>query len=96
MSYDEIIESLAKKYSLTYRECERIVDSQFKLLYETIRSGDKKVISFIHLGKFKPIVKRYNVIFEQDKTGIYEPLYKKDFTNIGGNNKENIEHSSSQ
>lgn len=54
MSYEEIIHFLSRKYKIAERDCERIVDSQFKVLQETIQNRELKVVNIIKLGKFTP------------------------------------------
>lgn len=58
MTYDEIIYFLHKKYKITEVDCERIVDSQFRLVANTIQAKEIKVINLIGLGKFTPVARR--------------------------------------
>ena len=67
MTYQEIIATLAKKYKISERDCERIVDSQFRVVVSTIQSKGKKTINLIKLGKFTPVKKRLKLNFIQDE-----------------------------
>tara|TARA_R100001129_G_C5289813_1_gene239329 strand:- start:671 stop:880 length:210 start_codon:yes stop_codon:yes gene_type:complete len=49
---DKIIEKLAKKYNISEFKAELIVKSQFKLLKESIESGNFKSVRLKHLGIF--------------------------------------------
>lgn len=51
---EDIFTELKLKHGITKFEIENIVDSQFKLLQNTIESKTWKPVSLIHLGKFKP------------------------------------------
>lgn len=88
MTYQEIIKTLAKKYNIGEMACERIIDSQFKVVVENIQSREIKTINLIKLGKFTPIQSRLNYV---------KRIEEKSNTNITdnrGNSQEIIENTS--
>lgn len=53
--HDQLINELKKLHPDVPRlELEKIVDSEFRLIQNTVSSKQCKVISCIHLGKFYP------------------------------------------
>lgn len=54
MTIDDIVDLLHNKYNLPRPEINRIVKSQFKVLAETIKEQNTKVVNMVYLGKFKP------------------------------------------
>jgi nucleoid DNA-binding protein len=66
---NDIFTELKVKHGITKFEIEHIVDSQFKLLQNTIESRTWKPVSLIHLGKFKPtkyILYKNNLIIKDE------------------------------
>lgn len=66
---EDIFKELKLKHGITKFEIEHIVDSQFKLLQNTIESKTWKPVSLIHLGKFKPtkyILYQNNLIIKNE------------------------------
>ena len=49
---DKIIKKLSKKYNISEFRAELIVKSQFKLLRESVESGNFKSVRLKHLGIF--------------------------------------------
>lgn len=87
MTYDEIINFLSKKYKIAERDCERIVDSQFKVLQETIQKRELKVVNLIKLGKFSPLQRILNNREEYEKNTI--EINKRREEEINSNNTDN-------
>jgi nucleoid DNA-binding protein len=52
--YEEILDELKSEFNLSKMELERIVDSQFRVLRDTMSNREGKVIQMIYLGKFRP------------------------------------------
>jgi len=62
MLTNDILDTLQDKYNLPKADLERIVDSQFKLLYESIQSRTVKSVKLINIGKVSPtsfLIKNY-------------------------------------
>lgn len=76
--YQKLIYKLSKKYNISDLEIERIVDSQFRVLLETINEKDIKVVQLKHLGKFMPVKRRLE----------YETKNKATRTDNGGTPEE--------
>ena len=64
---DDIIRIIAKEQDLKIPQVEHIIDSQFRFINNIIESGEDKIISLIHLGKFAP-----NGIKQAKAKGIYK------------------------
>jgi nucleoid DNA-binding protein len=54
LSIDEILEEMKIVHGISKFELEKIVDSQFKVLVEHIRSRDIREVHIKGVGKFKP------------------------------------------
>ena len=52
--YEEVLDEIKSEFTLSKVELERICDSQFKVIRETMAKREGKVIQLIHLGKFRP------------------------------------------
>lgn len=52
--YEEILNDIKGQFGLSKLELERIVDSQFRLLRNTMSNREGKVVQMIYLGKFRP------------------------------------------
>lgn len=67
--YEKIILDLSKKYNLSDLEVERIVDSQFKVVVDTMSNKDVKTLNLIYLGKFTPTTRRIKQ-YEESKVKV--------------------------
>jgi hypothetical protein len=54
MRIDDILDKLKDKYNLPKVELERIIDSQYKLCFESMEKRTTKTIKLAYLGKIKP------------------------------------------
>ena len=52
--YEEILNDIKGQFGLSKLELERIIDSQFRLLRNTMSNREGKVVQMIYLGKFRP------------------------------------------
>jgi nucleoid DNA-binding protein len=53
--YEEIVKEIKVIYpDISSMEIERIVDSQFRVIRDTMSKREGKVIQLIYLGKFRP------------------------------------------
>lgn len=52
--YEEILDDIKGQFGLSKLELERIIDSQFRLLRNTMSNREGKVVQMIYLGKFRP------------------------------------------
>lgn len=52
--YNEIILEISKIFKISEIEAERIIDSQFKCIINTVNEKSDKTIQLIYLGKFTP------------------------------------------
>lgn len=86
MTYQEIIKVLGRKYEINERDCERIVDSQFRLLCDNIQQRQVKVINVIGLGKFTPIKRR---LINEERYGPYKDKEIND--SIPSDNRRDIQ-----
>ena len=51
---DEILNEMKAQFGVTKFELEKIIDSQFKMLRQTIESREVKEVHIKNVGKFKP------------------------------------------
>ncbi len=63
--YEEILDEIKGEFGLSKMELERICDSQFRVLRDTMSNREGKIVQMIYLGKFRPTV--YNQDFKQSK-----------------------------
>lgn len=54
--YDSILDEMKDLYGLSKVELERIVDSQFKAIRDTMSSREGKIVQLIYIGKFRPTI----------------------------------------
>lgn len=54
MQINDILDVLKSKYNLPKAELERIIDTQFKVVYDSMNDRSIKSIKLINLGKIKP------------------------------------------
>lgn len=57
--YEEILDEIKSEFGLSKMELERICDSQFRVIRDTMSKREGKIIQLIYLGKFRPTM--YNV-----------------------------------
>ena len=86
--YNDLILKLSKKYNLSDLEVERIVDSQFKVVLDTISNKEIKTLNLIYLGKFTPTRRRL------DKHEANKKESSPDRTDTRGDYKESNDHTS--
>jgi hypothetical protein len=64
--YEEIVKEIRVNYpNISSLEIERIVDSQFRVIRDTMSNREGKVIQLIYLGKFRPTA--YNIDYDKNK-----------------------------
>ena len=51
---DDILNDMKAEFGITKFELEKIIDSQFKMLRQTIESREVKEVHIKNVGKFKP------------------------------------------
>lgn len=54
--YEEILDEIKGDFTLSKMELERICDSQFRVIRDTMSNREGKVVQLIYLGKFRPTV----------------------------------------
>lgn len=54
--YEEILDEIKSEFGLSKIELERICDSQFRVIRNTMSNREGKVVQLIYLGKFRPTV----------------------------------------
>lgn len=54
MLINDTLDILKEKYNLPKADIERIIDSQFKLLYDSIQARTIKSVKLINIGKVEP------------------------------------------
>ena len=74
--FDKLIKEVAEEFNISKYDAERIVMSQFRLLYDTIQLKGKKVISLKHIGKFLPTKSRLNITEEKLRDYDYKKYIK--------------------
>jgi nucleoid DNA-binding protein len=52
--YEEVLDEIKSEFDLSKMELERICDSQFRVIRDTMSNREGKVIQLIYLGKFRP------------------------------------------
>ena len=52
--YEEILDEIKSEFGLSKMELERICDSQFRVIRDTMSRREGKVVQLIYLGKFRP------------------------------------------
>lgn len=52
--YEEILDEIKGDFTLSKMELERICDSQFRVIRDTMSKREGKVVQLIYLGKFRP------------------------------------------
>lgn len=52
--YEEILDEIKGEFTLSKVELERICDSQFRVIRNTMSNREGKIIQLIYLGKFRP------------------------------------------
>jgi nucleoid DNA-binding protein len=63
--YEEILDEIKDQFNLSKMELERIVDSQFRVIRDTMSNREGKVVQLIYLGKFRPTI--YNMDYKRNK-----------------------------
>lgn len=63
--YEEILDEIKDQFGLSKTELERIVDSQFRVIRDTMSNREGKVCQLIYLGKFRPTI--YNKDYKRNK-----------------------------
>lgn len=63
--YEEILDEIKSEFGLSKIELERICDSQFRVIRDTMSNREGKVVQLIYLGKFRPTV--YNTDYVKCK-----------------------------
>jgi DNA-binding protein len=53
-SIKDIIGTLSTKYNLSKVDIERIIDSEFRVLANTVEAGEVKIVNMVYIGKFRP------------------------------------------
>ena len=67
---EDIIDELYNKYNIPKADIARVVKSQFKLLKNTIKLKEDKVVNLRYIGKYKPTpfrVKQLKELNERSK-----------------------------
>lgn len=54
--YEEILNEIKGEFTLSKMELERICDSQFRVIRDTMSNREGKIVQLIYLGKFRPTV----------------------------------------
>lgn len=54
--YEEILDEIKNNFNLSKIELERIIDSEFRVIRDTMSNREGKVIQLIYLGKFRPTI----------------------------------------
>ena len=54
MRIEDLLDKLKNKYNLPKSELERIIDTQFKVIYDSMENRTIKSIKLANLGKIKP------------------------------------------
>ena len=52
--YEEVLDEIKSQFGLSKVELERICDSQFKAIRDTMSNREGEVVQLIYLGKFRP------------------------------------------
>lgn len=52
--YEEILDEIKDQFGLPKMELERICDSQFRVLRNSMTNREGKVVQMIYVGKFRP------------------------------------------
>lgn len=52
--YEEILDEIKGEFTLSKMELERICDSQFRVIRDTMSNREGKIVQLIYLGKFRP------------------------------------------
>ena len=55
-TYEEILDEIKSEFTLSKMELERICDSQFRVIRDTMSNREGKIIQLIYLGKFRPTI----------------------------------------
>lgn len=63
--YEEILDEIKGEFTLSKMELERICDSQFRVIRDTMSNREGKVVQLIYLGKFRPTI--YNTDYTKRK-----------------------------
>ena len=63
--YEEILDEIKSEFTLSKVELERICDSQFRVIRDTMSNREGKVVQLIYLGKFRPTI--YNIDYTKRK-----------------------------
>jgi len=63
--YEEILDEIKSEFTLSKVELERICDSQFRVIRDTMSKREGKVVQLIYLGKFRPTI--YNTDYTKRK-----------------------------
>jgi len=63
--YEEILDEIKSDFTLSKMELERICDSQFRVIRDTMSNREGKVVQLIYLGKFRPTM--YNTDYTKRK-----------------------------
>lgn len=63
--YEEILDEIKGDFTLSKMELERICDSQFRVIRDTMSNREGKVVQLIYLGKFRPTI--YNTDYTKNK-----------------------------
>ena len=63
--YEEILDEIKGEFTLSKVELERICDSQFRVIRDTMSKREGKVVQLIYLGKFRPTI--YNTDYAKRK-----------------------------
>ena len=54
--YEEILDEIKGEFILSKMELERICDSQFRVIRDTMSNREGKIVQLIYLGKFRPTI----------------------------------------
>ena len=52
--YEEVLDEIKSEFDLSKMELERICDSQFRVIRDTMSNREGKIVQLIYLGKFRP------------------------------------------
>jgi hypothetical protein len=63
--YEEVLDEIKSEFDLSKVELERICDSQFRVIRDTMSKREGKVVQLIYLGKFRPTI--YNTDYAKLK-----------------------------
>lgn len=77
LKIEDIIKEIKDDLNLSTTEIERMIDSQFLLVEDTIKSRSGKTVNLIYIGKFRP-----TSWFKRNKDMLLSKYTKEEYENI--------------